>query len=43
MSDRRCWTESGGHFFVKESDGVWMCQICGDVRQMNTRTKGGDK
>jgi hypothetical protein len=33
----RCWTESGEHYFAKESDGVWVCQICGDARQLGKR------
>lgn len=29
---RPCYTESGAHYFVKEPDGVFVCQICGDVK-----------
>ena len=37
---RACWTQSGAHFFVKESDGVWVCQVCGEVRQMGNAAAG---
>jgi len=40
---RRCWSESGAHFFAKESDGVWVCQICGDVRQMGNAAAGREQ
>jgi hypothetical protein len=30
---RRCWTDSGAHLYLKQTDGTWVCHVCGDPRE----------